>query len=430
MNNNQTRNNNQNVITNDNSKGINLSKTLAVVSSIKLTESVIMTATPTTITNKNSSNDTDIIDKQKITHAKPNFTLPQRKPIMGNSTDLPINSMTHHTLEKKSNVGMNKNSNGIKINNATGMLISKQPSSLPSQSKTTTTTTTIKTPTSPLLTKFEAHSSILPKKSSTTTTPITTSTNQITLPPSPSLSNGNHLPQSTKINIQIDKIPLISNASKVDIVKSSIENNDKQKNHHITESMVANKKALFEKKTSNGSLPSSMSIKPIKKKSLNIENTMNRLRNVNITEPLTQQNAHLNSNGNNNDDINDNTHVSGQSSSTFNIMRNKFCQDQTQSVSSLNVNATGFNKNDINKCNNYKSNNNNIVKNNGNKFEQKTFVSFSKDLQDAPNRYPEKIHVTKTITKTERYVHHQTETVFQNVRFSIDDQAHVVPKLK
>lgn len=57
-------------------------------------------------------------------------------------------------------------------------------------------------------------------------------------------------------------------------------------------------------------------------------------------------------------------------------------------------------------------------------FEQKTVVSFSKDLIDAPNRYPESIKVTKTISS------HTTstvqQTVFNNIKFVIDDQGQVM----
>lgn len=378
-----------NIITvnnNDNSNVINLSKTLAVVSSIKLPESVIMTTVPS----KNPL-DAKINDKQKITHVKPNFIFPKRN-------NIPINSTTRHTFENKQNVDMNKNSNGIKVNNATcvsALLISKQQQPQQEQTK----------PTTALL--GEIHSSIPPKISIITTTTPSNLLNQMKLPPSSKpLSNGYHSSQSTKINTQIDKIPTILNALKVDVVQS--ENNNKQNN--ITDSLVANKKALFEKKSLNETVPS-MSIKQtksIKAKSSHIGNTMNRLRNKCVTEQSTQSNGHLiNMNYSNN-----NTHTS---TSSFNVMRNKFCQDQTQSV---NANNTALKKN-----HNFGNNTNKIVTNGNNAS------NVSEDLQDAPNRYPEKIHLTKTITTTERYVH-QTETVFSNLRFSIDDQAHVVPKLK
>lgn len=61
-------------------------------------------------------------------------------------------------------------------------------------------------------------------------------------------------------------------------------------------------------------------------------------------------------------------------------------------------------------------------------YEQKTVVSFSKDLLDAPNRYPESIKVTKTITSSSS--HHSTsvvqQTFFNNVKFIIDDNGQVV----
>lgn len=75
-------------------------------------------------------------------------------------------------------------------------------------------------------------------------------------------------------------------------------------------------------------------------------------------------------------------------------------------------------------------------------FEQKTIVSFSKDLLNAPNNHPEEIRVTKTI-----YTHTHTSNAgtgtgtgtdmgtdrlnnFRDIRFSIGPNAHVVPKPK
>lgn len=68
-------------------------------------------------------------------------------------------------------------------------------------------------------------------------------------------------------------------------------------------------------------------------------------------------------------------------------------------------------------------------------FEQKTVVSFSKDLLNAPNMYPEQIRVIKeTIitTQTHHFTDNGTESLnnFQNIRFSIGPNAQVVPKKK
>lgn len=61
-------------------------------------------------------------------------------------------------------------------------------------------------------------------------------------------------------------------------------------------------------------------------------------------------------------------------------------------------------------------------------YEQKTVVSFSKDLLDAPNRYPETIKVTKTYTTSSS--HHSTsvlhQSTFNNIKFDIDDNGQVV----
>lgn len=62
-------------------------------------------------------------------------------------------------------------------------------------------------------------------------------------------------------------------------------------------------------------------------------------------------------------------------------------------------------------------------------FEQKTVVSFSKELLDAPNRYPETVKVTKTISS--QTISSQTtsvmqQTVFNNLKFVIDNDGQVL----
>lgn len=62
-------------------------------------------------------------------------------------------------------------------------------------------------------------------------------------------------------------------------------------------------------------------------------------------------------------------------------------------------------------------------------FEQKTFVSFSKDLLNAPNKYPDQIRVKKTIV-TERSHAINQDNPFNNIRFSIQANGQVIPKPK
>lgn len=62
-------------------------------------------------------------------------------------------------------------------------------------------------------------------------------------------------------------------------------------------------------------------------------------------------------------------------------------------------------------------------------FEQKTIISFSKELHSAPNKYPDQIRVTRTVKITESS-HVAPESVFKNIRFSISPNAQVVPKKK
>lgn len=62
-------------------------------------------------------------------------------------------------------------------------------------------------------------------------------------------------------------------------------------------------------------------------------------------------------------------------------------------------------------------------------FEQKTFVSFSKDLLNAPNKYPDQIRVKKTVvTERSHAVNH--DNPFNNIRFSIQPNGQVIPKSK
>lgn len=63
--------------------------------------------------------------------------------------------------------------------------------------------------------------------------------------------------------------------------------------------------------------------------------------------------------------------------------------------------------------------------------EQKTIVSFSKDLLNAPNNYPEQIRVKKTIyNETQRSPATIADTPFHNIRFSIKTNGQVIPKAK
>lgn len=62
-------------------------------------------------------------------------------------------------------------------------------------------------------------------------------------------------------------------------------------------------------------------------------------------------------------------------------------------------------------------------------FEQKTFVSFSKDLLNAPNKYPDQIRVKKTVV-TERSHAINHDNPFNNIRFSIQPNGQVIPKAK
>lgn len=63
-------------------------------------------------------------------------------------------------------------------------------------------------------------------------------------------------------------------------------------------------------------------------------------------------------------------------------------------------------------------------------FEQKTIVSFSKDLLNAPNNYPEQIRVKKTIINETHRSPAIADTPFHNIRFSIQTNGQVIPKAK
>lgn len=65
-------------------------------------------------------------------------------------------------------------------------------------------------------------------------------------------------------------------------------------------------------------------------------------------------------------------------------------------------------------------------------FEQKTIVSFSKDLLNAPNNYPEQIRVKKTIINesVQQRSPAIADSPFHNIRFSIKTNGQVIPKAK
>lgn len=63
-------------------------------------------------------------------------------------------------------------------------------------------------------------------------------------------------------------------------------------------------------------------------------------------------------------------------------------------------------------------------------FEQKTIVSFSKDLLNAPNNYPEQIRVKKTVINETQRSPAIADSPFHNIRFSIQTNGQVIPRAK
>lgn len=74
----------------------------------------------------------------------------------------------------------------------------------------------------------------------------------------------------------------------------------------------------------------------------------------------------------------------------------------------------------------------NTITSNTVNYEQKTVVSFSKELNDSPNRYPEHVRVTKKVTSNAKTTtsFSRQEEIFDNIRFSINEQSQVIHKLK
>lgn len=376
-------------------KPVNVNHTLAVVSTIKLIDGVNINVTPKTTTN----------DKPMITHAKPNFTLSRKK---SNNAPLPPNGLTPEKMRNTSEVSITspKIKTIIQLNNGIATVqgvpvTSTQPPPLP-----------------------------------------------IKLPPIQ--SNAADLKKSTMPNETIEGRKLLMSHGKPNFVAAAkTQQQFTPKNHcnqigtkEIAENYldvkikslkpqrsisnssscrIAEKKAIFEQPSL--SIHTANVLKPLKSKENNnstsansneIHRALNRLRSTDGSKDF--QLKSLNFSGQttpHSDSSNDSGH-SSPLPQTSAINKSTFEKHVTDAVNKNISNGQGHS-----------------ISNTTN-FEQRTVVSFAKELNDAPNRYPEHVRITKKITSNTETMtsYRRQEAIFDNIRFSINDQAQVIHKLK
>lgn len=383
-------------------KPINFNHTLAIVSSIKLPEGVNVNIT----TNHNQA--ATNTDKPKISHGKPNYTMPRKK-----SNHSAVNQTTCDKFVKETSSSSEKQHPQLSPPRAT-----KQISNEPVKQAHVTVSSTLP---SPLPVKLQSKQST---------------------------SAGAQKPILTKEANESRKL-LISHGKPNFIAPAKIQQHQPKQMHNqtTTKDAVENylevkikslkpqrsidessslrlleKKAMFEKPSPSN--PFANAMKSLKTKETNkstsansndIQRALNRLRSTDRANGPNYK--PLNYSGQNtphSDCSNDSGHSSPLPQPSY-INKTAFEQHVTDAVKK-----------------NIPDGRKTSSSNNTTNFEQKTFVSFSKELNDSPNRYPEHVHVTKTISSSTETMtsYRRQEAVFDNIRFSINDQAQVIHKLK
>lgn len=177
---------------------------------------------------------------------------------------------------------------------------------------------------------------------------------------------------------------------------------------------VANKKALFEKSAPSESIPTAKSIQTSKKPTTTLEISNGEFNTLNghriIRSSSNQTNRIGNSNGT--------TNVSVNRTNSYGSMNQSPTKDRVdhfeQTVHTMNETTTT----------------NKLGQTETRQFQQKTVVSFSKDLRNAPNNHPEQIRVKKTVVTERSNTSQTTDIPFQNIRFSIQSNGQVIPRAK
>lgn len=158
-------------------------------------------------------------------------------------------------------------------------------------------------------------------------------------------------------------------------------------------SSVANKKALFEKPANQGkSIPKTMPLKTTQPKANDKFSTLNAHRIITAPQKPAITTVTLNKN------------------ITYGSLARRPSIDMVDHYERTDRTINGTNKIETKQ------------------FEQKTIVSFSKDLLNAPNNHPDQIRVKKTIIT--EHSHTMTDNPFNNIRFSIQTNGQVIPKPK
>lgn len=423
-----------------NTKPLNISDLLSVVSNVKI-DSQDLQYVPSSNTIQVSGNKIDAqahtsddSAKPLISHGKPNFTINRKhtesKPVAINSVSTaaitirkfePIKKcdelVTLKTLNKFNTLPKKESITDLKVKPISTATYTSNTSAKPNTSflwknnkaKSPTTATTKEssadTHVQSTYHDIDKAKKTLPKKISLPTVDVSQSkqyeSSYVTSPSPVTQTYENYI--DVKINGKNNKLQPISPGTR----------------------NVASKKALFEKPSNESSIVQDTTKKPLKSA---LSKPTNQMTSISSSNANRLPNG-FNNNNNNNNHVTTKTTITIKSPNepVKNVSKSSYILQTQPSIN-------GANKNHFTTANHSTkeistSDNGDGINGTTTNYEQKTIVSFSKDLLDAPNKYPEQIRVTKqVITESSTSI---VQKSFGNIRFSIDpNSTSVVAKPK
>lgn len=370
-------------------KPINVNHTLGVVSSIKLPEGVNVSITPNT--NKATKN-----EKPLISHAKPNYTLPGKKPESSAGSAIGLASDANPHLNETTAAQLSPRLVPPKLN--TMIQSNKDTSVAPAQT----------THSPPVLARLQTNQTDAADLNKSTIPKGTTESRKLLI----SHGKPNFIAPAKTQPRFTSKTACNQTGNYLSVKIKSLK--PQRSIDDSSSSRIADKKAIFDKASpSNHVTPTwktSHSKKATKSQSTDskgIHATLNRLHSADEHKVSKLKPLIYSGHDTLHDDSSNDSGHSSPLPQPSPINKSAFEQHVTDAVSKSRPNGRKD------------------VTSNVANFEQRTVVSFAKELNDSPNRYPEQVRVIKTVTSSTA-----TTTIFDNIRFSINDQSQVIPKLK
>lgn len=447
--NNSVNNNNNGSVPIAQQKPLNVSAVLSVVTGIKLPD--IQYDANISASKPPSSN----TDKMKITHGKPNFTVSQKenRPNVP-STSPKLQSTSSDTILSKyrrpsdgGSTGVNSAMTTEKVHNVkttdtktfNGNSFNVKPVNVnPTDAKTPSNGKFIDV--KPLDSKSVNVKISDLKSANVKPMPYANSESQVKkcksiflLKSQNSIENDNSvlkkLPSKTELISKFDNAPISNVTVNVYTPKKELKKQTSVDgtSNGISFVSVANKKALFEKPAQSETIPRSKCAQASGKPTTTLEISNGKFNTLNghrIISPSSNQ-ANRNNNGGSGGDISNGvTTVSVNKNISYGSMNQaptKDRIDQFERTTHTMNETTSTNKRGQLETR---------------QFEQtRQFVSFSKDLLNAPNNYPDQIRVKKTIVTERSNIATAASTTtgdnpFHNIRFSIQSNGQVIPKAK